>query len=96
MRLFRCTCRFRSTLKIGARIRVGIDESIRVLELPTMFKTVEELDYVADKMWPYFQKKFEKKGYKLSDGPTPTNSGGTATGSITTSVTSAPRSSSTC
>jgi TRAP-type C4-dicarboxylate transport system substrate-binding protein len=44
-----------------------IDESIRVLELPAMFATVEELDYVADKMWPYFQKKFEKKGYKLND-----------------------------
>ncbi len=44
-----------------------IDESIRVLELPMMFKTAEELDYVADKMWPYFQKKFEKKGYKLND-----------------------------
>jgi TRAP-type transport system periplasmic protein len=44
-----------------------IDESIRVLELPMMFKTVEEVDYVADKMWPYFQKKFEKKGYKLND-----------------------------
>src|SRR5262249_51275654 len=26
-----------------------------------------EMDYVADKMWPYFQKKFEKKGYKLTD-----------------------------
>ncbi|HEY4055976.1 MAG TPA: TRAP transporter substrate-binding protein DctP, partial [Kofleriaceae bacterium] len=44
-----------------------IDESIRVLELPRMFDTVEELDYVADKMWPYFQKKFDKKGYKLND-----------------------------
>ena len=44
-----------------------IDESIRVLELPMMFETVEELDYVADKMWPYFQKKFEKKGFKLND-----------------------------
>src|ERR1041384_2402717 len=44
-----------------------IDESIRVLELPTMFQTVEELDYVADKLWPYFQKKFEKKGFKLQD-----------------------------
>jgi len=44
-----------------------IDESIRVLELPRMFASVEELDYVADKMWPYFQKKFEKKGYKLND-----------------------------
>jgi TRAP-type C4-dicarboxylate transport system substrate-binding protein len=44
-----------------------IDESIRVLELPRMFASVEELDYVADKMWPYFQKKFEAKGYKLND-----------------------------
>jgi TRAP-type C4-dicarboxylate transport system substrate-binding protein len=44
-----------------------IDESIRVLELPMMFQSVEELDYVADKMWPYFQKKFEKKGFKLND-----------------------------
>ncbi len=44
-----------------------IDESIRVLELPMMFATAEELDYVADKMWPYFQKKFEKKGFKLND-----------------------------
>jgi TRAP-type transport system periplasmic protein len=44
-----------------------IDESIRVLELPMMFQTAEEMDYVADKMWPYFQKKFEKKGYKLND-----------------------------
>ena len=44
-----------------------IDESIRVLELPMMFESAEELDYVADKMWPYFQKKFEKKGFKLND-----------------------------
>jgi TRAP-type C4-dicarboxylate transport system substrate-binding protein len=44
-----------------------IDESIRVLEVPFMFKTVEEVDYVADKMWPYFQAKFEKKGFKLND-----------------------------
>lgn len=44
-----------------------IDESIRVLELPRMFESVEELDYVADKMWPYFTKKFEDKGYKLGD-----------------------------
>ena len=44
-----------------------IDESIRVLELPMMFDSAEEMDYVADKMWPYFQKKFEKKGYKLND-----------------------------
>lgn len=44
-----------------------IDESIRVLEVPRMFDTVEELDYVADKMWPYFQQKFEAKGYRLND-----------------------------
>jgi TRAP-type C4-dicarboxylate transport system substrate-binding protein len=44
-----------------------IDESIRVLEVPRMFENVEEVDYVADKMWPYFQKKFEKKGFKLND-----------------------------
>ena len=44
-----------------------IDESIRVLELPMLFQSAEEVDYVADKMWPYFQKKFEKKGFKLND-----------------------------
>jgi TRAP-type transport system periplasmic protein len=44
-----------------------IDESIRVLELPRMFKSEEEVDYVADKMWPYFQAKFEKKGFRLND-----------------------------
>lgn len=42
-----------------------IDESIRVLELPMMFESAEEVDYVADKVWPYFQKKFEDKGYRL-------------------------------
>ncbi|MBV8762303.1 MAG: TRAP transporter substrate-binding protein DctP [Deltaproteobacteria bacterium] len=44
-----------------------IDESIRVLELPMMFKSAEELDYVADKMWPYFQDKFAAKGFRLND-----------------------------
>jgi TRAP-type C4-dicarboxylate transport system substrate-binding protein len=44
-----------------------IDESIRVLELPMMFQSVEEFDYVADKLWPHFQKKFEDKGFKLND-----------------------------
>ena len=44
-----------------------IDESIRVLELPTLFQSAEELDYVADKMWPYFEDKFAKKGFKLND-----------------------------
>ena len=66
---------FVSKIKLGqldgaAVTAVGlsmIDESIRVLELPMMFKTQEEVDYVADKMWPYFQKKFEKKGFRLAD-----------------------------
>src|ERR1044071_9036352 len=44
-----------------------IDESIRVLEIPMMFQSVEEADYVADKLWPYFQKKFASKGFKLQD-----------------------------
>jgi TRAP-type C4-dicarboxylate transport system substrate-binding protein len=44
-----------------------IDESIRVLELPMMFQSIEEFDYVADKLWPHFQDKFEKKGFKLTD-----------------------------
>jgi len=44
-----------------------VEESIRVLELPRLFKSEEEVDYVADKMWPYFQAKFEKKGFKLND-----------------------------
>ena len=66
---------FVSKIKLGqldgaAVTAVGlsaIDESIRVLELPMMFKTQEEVDCVADKMWPYFQAKFEKKGFKLND-----------------------------
>jgi TRAP-type C4-dicarboxylate transport system substrate-binding protein len=44
-----------------------IEPSIRVLELPMLFETQEEVDYVATKMWPYFQKKFEKKGFRLAD-----------------------------
>jgi TRAP-type transport system periplasmic protein len=44
-----------------------IDESIRVLELPMMFNSPEEVDYVADKMWPHFQDKFAKKGFLLQD-----------------------------
>ena len=40
-------------------------EGIRVLELPRMFASVEEMDYVRGKMWPYFRKKFAKKGFVL-------------------------------
>jgi len=44
-----------------------IDPSILVLQLPLLFASREEIDYVADKMWPHFQKKFEKKGFRLAD-----------------------------
>lgn len=44
-----------------------IDESIKVLELPMLFESVEELDYVRNKMWPIFERRFAKKGYKLLD-----------------------------
>jgi TRAP-type C4-dicarboxylate transport system substrate-binding protein len=44
-----------------------IDESIRVLELPMMFASIEEMDFVRKKMWKHFQKKFEKKGYQLGE-----------------------------
>ncbi|MBX3161814.1 MAG: TRAP transporter substrate-binding protein DctP [Deltaproteobacteria bacterium] len=44
-----------------------IDESIRVLELPMLFASAEEVDYVADKVWAHFQKKFEGKGFRLND-----------------------------
>ena len=54
----------------GAMTSVGlslVDESIRVLELPMLFETVEELDYVRNKMWPTFRARFAKKGYHLGD-----------------------------
>ena len=42
-----------------------IDPSIKVLELPMMFESPEELDYVRKKMWPTFRKRFAKKGFRL-------------------------------
>jgi TRAP-type C4-dicarboxylate transport system substrate-binding protein len=44
-----------------------IEPSILVLQLPMLFETQEEVDYVAGKMWPYFQAKFEKKGFRLAE-----------------------------
>jgi TRAP-type C4-dicarboxylate transport system substrate-binding protein len=44
-----------------------IEPSIRVLELPMLFQSQEEVDYVANMMWPYFQKKFEAKGFRLAE-----------------------------
>ena len=44
-----------------------IEPSILVLQLPLIFATQDEVDYVATQMWPYFRAKFEKKGYKLGE-----------------------------
>lgn len=44
-----------------------IYEGIKVLELPMMFESVEELDYVRSKMWPYFQGKFAEQGIELGE-----------------------------
>lgn len=43
-----------------------IEPSIRVLELPRIFESAEELDYVRELMWPYFRKKFAQKGFILA------------------------------
>jgi TRAP-type C4-dicarboxylate transport system substrate-binding protein len=54
----------------GAMTSIGlsmIDESIRVVELPMLFKSADEMDYVRKKMWPTFQARFLKKGYYLSE-----------------------------
>jgi TRAP-type C4-dicarboxylate transport system substrate-binding protein len=42
-----------------------IYSGIRVLQLPLMFDSEEEMAYVRDKMWPYFRKKFKAKGFRL-------------------------------
>jgi len=38
---------------------------IRVLELPFLFESVDEVDYVRDKMWPQFEEALAAKGYAL-------------------------------
>ncbi len=52
----------------GAFTSVGLSQivpSIRVLELPMLFKSVEEMAYVRNKMWGTFMKRFNKKGFHL-------------------------------
>lgn len=44
-----------------------IEPSILVLQLPLLFDSQDEVDYVAAKMWPYFQAKFEQKGFRLAE-----------------------------
>ena len=43
----------------------AIYPGIRVLELPFLFRTEEEVDYVRRKMWPYFRKQFKARGFHL-------------------------------
>jgi len=38
---------------------------IRVMELPYLWDSVEEVDYVREKMWPYFEEKFAEQGFQL-------------------------------
>lgn len=52
----------------GAFTSVGLSQivpSIRVLELPMIFESVEEMAYVRNKMWGTFMKRFDRKGFHL-------------------------------
>lgn len=54
----------------GAFTSVGLSQivpSIRVLELPLLFASDKEMDFVRRKMWGTFMKRFSKKGFKLLD-----------------------------
>ncbi len=42
-----------------------ISKEMGVYELPFLFETYGEADYVIAKTWPYFVKKFEEKGFTL-------------------------------
>lgn len=39
--------------------------SVRILELPMLFRSYAEIDYVKEKLKPQFQKQFSKKGFEL-------------------------------
>ncbi len=39
--------------------------SVRILELPFLFRSYEEVDYVKGKLVPQFQKEFQAKGFEL-------------------------------
>lgn len=54
----------------GAFTSVGLSQivpSIRLLELPLLFDSVEEMDYVRAKMWGTFVNRFAKEGFVLLD-----------------------------
>ena len=51
-------------LDAGAFTSVGLSQivpSIRVLEIPMLFDSVEEMDYVRRKMWDHFRQRFAER-----------------------------------
>jgi TRAP-type transport system periplasmic protein len=38
---------------------------VRIMELPLMFSSYEEVDYITEKLQPYFEAEFQKNGYVL-------------------------------
>lgn len=55
-------------LDSGGFTGVGLGEivpEVRILDSPFLFKTHEEVDYVTSRLFDYFSKKFEEKGFIL-------------------------------
>jgi len=54
------------TINTAGFTGVGLGQilpDIRVLDLPMLFNTYEEIDYVSEKLRPYFEAEFLKKGF---------------------------------
>jgi TRAP-type C4-dicarboxylate transport system substrate-binding protein len=55
-------------LDSGGFTGVGLGEilpEVRIMDSPFLFKSYEEVDYVAEQFFDYFSKKFEEKGFIL-------------------------------
>lgn len=55
-------------LDSGGFTGVGLGEvlpEVRIMDSPFLFKSYDEVDYVANKFFDYFSKKFEEKGFIL-------------------------------
>jgi TRAP-type C4-dicarboxylate transport system substrate-binding protein len=55
-------------LDSGGFTGVGLGEilpEVRIMDAPFLFKSYEEVDYVANQFFDYFSKKFEEKGFIL-------------------------------
>ena len=42
-----------------------ISSEVRIMDSPFLFRSYEEVDYIADKYFDYFSKKFDEKGFVL-------------------------------